>query len=265
MVIVSWNLLDGGFDGGSAVRLTRQLAVLADLRADVALIQEAKHWLAGGACGLHLAERMLGMRGYVAHAGRHGCHVAVLVRPHGDIRVIREGHEEYAPFWHAQARVVCQVAGLADPLVLASAHFAPFNPGVRVEEACASSDLARGVAVLGGDFNDPGLGDPPADWGGLAGYKLVRHARSDVAGWPQDDRAARVLAEAGFVDVAAYLAGRGHRAALKPTAGFGAGSAPIRCDRIYVTGPLVSCIADYAVIGTDDSDHRLIRARLDLG
>jgi endonuclease/exonuclease/phosphatase family metal-dependent hydrolase len=264
MVIVCWNICDGGFDDGRAGRLTRQLELLSDVRPDVALVQEAKHWLDNGACGLHLAERMLGMRGYLAAAPRHGCHVVVFVRPHGELEVVRERHQERHPFWHAQARVVCRVAGLGDPLVLASTHFAPFNPALRVEEACASSDLATGAAVLAGDFNDPGLEDPPADWGGLPGYKMVRHTRSDVAGWPQDDRAARVLREAGFVDVAAYLAGQGNPAMLGPTAGFGARSTPIRCDRIYVTEPLAGAIDHYAVMATQDSDHHVITARLAL-
>ncbi len=160
--------------------------------------------------------------------------------------------------------MVCHVAGLSDPLVFASTHFAPFNPALRVEEACASSDLAKGLAVLAGDFNDPGLGDPPADWGGLPCYKVVRHTRSDVPGWPQDDRAAHVLHEAGFVDVAAHLAQRGLPGVLGATAGFGMGSTPIRCDRIYVTGPLTDVIADYGTVASEDSDHHLLTARLAL-
>jgi endonuclease/exonuclease/phosphatase family metal-dependent hydrolase len=265
VLIVSWNILNGGFDGpGDASRLIRQLARLAALRPDAVMIQEAKHWLRDGATGLHLAERTLGMRGYLAPASRHDCHLVVFVRA-GDIQVIRERHEQGHPFWHAQARVVCRVAGLDDPLTLASAHFSPFAPGVRVEEVGASTDLAKGWAVLAGDFNDPGLFDEPADWDALPGYKVVRHARSDVAGWPQDDRAARVLDRAGFVDVAEHLARQGRPATRAPTAGFGAGSLPIRCDRIYVTQPLVPAVVDYGVIRTGDSDHHLITVRLEWG
>ncbi|RCG19062.1 hypothetical protein DQ384_38710 [Sphaerisporangium album] len=259
MLIASWNLRNGGIDAGDTGRLTRQLGLLAGLVADVILIQEAKHWLLNGAHGLHLAERTLDMRGYVARADRHDCHLVVLIRPGRRLEVLRERHERHPPFWHAQARVECRMAGLDRPLIIASAHFAPFNPAIREEEARASSDLAKGWAVLGGDFNDPGLGDPAVDWRALPGYKQVRHG-------PDDRAAARSLQQAGFVDVAGFLSDQRNIPGLRaPTAGFGQDSTPIRCDRIYVSKPLEPAITDYLMVEQNDSDHHLITAHLDLG
>jgi endonuclease/exonuclease/phosphatase family metal-dependent hydrolase len=258
MKIASYNLLNGGLDHGDASRLLRQLKRLADLDLDAVSIQEGKYWLRDGSRALHLAEKVLGMRGYLAPAPRHDCNLVVFVRPHRGVKVVQERHELHAPFWHSQARVECQVEGIEAPVILASTHFAPFNPAIREEEARASSDLANGWAVLAGDFNDPGLGDPPVDWESLPGYKTVRHG-------PDDQAAARVLQQAGLIDVAAFLSDQRNEAALRaPTAGFGHHSTPIRCDRILVSTPLVPAIANYWRVTQDDSDHHLIVAELDL-
>ncbi|GAA3844024.1 hypothetical protein GCM10022226_78810 [Sphaerisporangium flaviroseum] len=258
MLIASWNLRDGGIDAGDTSRLERQLRLLADVRADVVLIQEAKHWLTDGARWLHLANCILGMSGYIARAERHDCNLVVFIRPRCGLVPVRERHEVHAPFWHAQARVECRVAGGDVPVVLASAHFAPFDPVIREQEARASSDLAKGLTVLGGDFNDSGLGDPPVDWESLPGYKAVRHG-------PDDQAAARVLHQAGYIDVAAYLADHQNDPRLRaPTAGFGHGLAPIRCDRIHVTAPMVGAIRGYRLVEQDQSDHHLITVDLDL-
>ncbi|MEV7968524.1 hypothetical protein AB0O34_21430 [Sphaerisporangium sp. NPDC088356] len=166
MLIASWNLRDGGIDEGNAGRLGRQLRLLAGIGADVVLIQEAKHWLECGGRGVHMAEWMLGARVYLVTAPRHGCHLSVLVRNGSNIEVLRSRHERHAPFWHAQARICCKVAGMK--MIFASTHFSPFSPDLRVLEAQANSDLAVAVTVLGGDFNDPGL-EETTNWGSLPG------------------------------------------------------------------------------------------------
>ncbi|MGW4639528.1 endonuclease/exonuclease/phosphatase family protein [Sphaerisporangium sp. NPDC004334] len=261
MLTVSWNLQDGGIDEGNASRLGRQLRLLADIGADVVLIQEAKHWLERGGRGVHMAEWMLGARVYLATAPRHGCHLAVLVRNGSNIEVLRSRHERHAPFWHAQARIFCKVADRK--MIFASAHFSPFSPDLRVQEAQASSDLAGAVTVLGGDFNDPALGET-THWSGLPGYKAVRHAAVDDPA-RQDERPARVLDQAGFIDVAAFLSDTRDQPELRtPTSGFSPTSVPIRCDRIYVSKPLRKTIRRYEVIEQEESDHHIVLAELDL-
>jgi hypothetical protein len=42
LTAATWNLMGGGIDNGSDVRLRRQLTLLADLDLDVAALQECK-------------------------------------------------------------------------------------------------------------------------------------------------------------------------------------------------------------------------------
>lgn len=61
-----WNTLSGGTDSGSDARLRRQMGLLASLDPSIAAIQECKDWNLGNFRTLHLAERLLGMRGFLA-------------------------------------------------------------------------------------------------------------------------------------------------------------------------------------------------------
>ncbi|MET8139898.1 hypothetical protein ABZU32_06255 [Sphaerisporangium sp. NPDC005288] len=153
MLIASWHLQDGGIDEGDTSRLGRQLGLLADIGADVVLIQDVKHWPEHGRQGVHMAEQVLRARAYLVTARRHGCHLAVFVRNGSDIKVLRSRHERSAPFWHAQARIFCKVASMK--MIFASAHFSPFSPDLRVQEAQAAGEWGSlGVAesVCGEEF-----------------------------------------------------------------------------------------------------------------
>ncbi len=131
-------------------------------------------------------------------APRHDCNIVVWINPQR-LRDPGERHETAHPFWHAQARVSVQVDGLSERLWLFGAHFSPFVPSIRVQEAYATANLADGRLVIGGgDFND-GLMDPVVDRGGMPAYKRLRYLR------PGGESAAGVLAAAELVDVAAVL------------------------------------------------------------
>jgi endonuclease/exonuclease/phosphatase family metal-dependent hydrolase len=90
----------------------------------------------------------------------------------------------------------------------------------------------------------------------LPDHEAIRHA--DIQG----ESAARILAQAGFVDVGAVMSP--HPQDRRPTAGIP--RAPVRCDRIYVSQRLRDCPLEYRTLDDDEglSDHRLVVARLDL-
>jgi hypothetical protein len=169
----------------------------------------------------------------------------------------QERHETAHPFWHAQPRVSVRVEGLAERLWLFGAHYSPFVPHIRVQEAYATANLADGRLVIGGgDFNDDALFDPAPNRDHLPGYKVMRHMR------PGGESAAGVLAAAAFIDVAWALNKQGPR---EPTAGFNH-RAPIRSDRLYVCERLRETPRDYARLPYDPelSDHCAIHAWFDL-
>src|SRR5208283_916711 len=96
----SYNL-HGGLDDDSDQRLLRQLALLAGVGADSRAFQESKGWRGESADYrvLHLAERVLRMRGFLARSAHHGCDLALFVRESAGLRVIRQRHEQGPPYW----------------------------------------------------------------------------------------------------------------------------------------------------------------------
>jgi endonuclease/exonuclease/phosphatase family metal-dependent hydrolase len=258
----AYNHLTGGVDLDSSGskrldRLDRQLDLLAPLGLDVLISTEAKGWFdQRDSAALELARSRLGMRPVWVLAPRHGCHIVLWINPER-LHDPQERHETAHPFWHAQARVSVRVDGLAERLWLFGAHFSPFVPSIRVQEAYATANLADGRLVLGGgDFNDDGLTDPIPDRGGMPAYKRLRHQRAG------GESAAGVLAAAELVDVAAALNPDGPR---EPTAGF-KDQAPLRCDRLYVCKRLRESPREYARLPYDPelSDHCAVHAWFDL-
>lgn len=257
----AYNHFEGGIDrdasGGARLdRLDAQLDLLAPLGLDVLISTEAKGWFGrGDGAALELARTRLGLVPLWVLAPRHDCNIVVWINPerlHDPV----EHHEAAHPFWHAQARVSVQVEGLAERLWLFGAHFSPFAPRIRVDEAYATADLADGRLVLGGgDFNDDALMDPIPDRSHLPAYKRLRHMR------PGGESAATVLAAAEFVDVAAAL----YPERRDPTAGF-KNEAPIRCDRLYACKRLRETPREYERLPYDEalSDHCGINAWFDL-
>lgn len=250
--IGSCNLLNGGLDDDGDGRLRRQLAVLAGLEADAWAFQECKEWQASGYRALFLAERVLGMRGFLARSNHHGCHLAVFVREPAGIRVTGQRHEQAPPYWHAVARVVIEADGSPGPLHLVSAHLAPSSPSIRLAEAEALGLLAKdGPVIAGGDWNAVPAADPDPPLDGVD----PGHARRKL------DRApARAIEEAGFTDVAAHCGNQ------TPTVGhLGPDRLAYRCDRIYTTLP-PAAIEGYRVVTEDEpaSDHRPIVATFNL-
>ena len=123
----TYNLEFGGIDhGGSAARLNRQLALLADQHADVWAFQECSGWAGTRTRHAATVEEALGMRGYLCD-GAHGFPLAVFVSEPAGIHVTETRHEERTPYWHGVAHVVAEVPGHGT-IRFASAHLAPSSP-----------------------------------------------------------------------------------------------------------------------------------------
>lgn len=259
----TYNHYNGGIDHDRAGRrlldrLDAQMDLLAPLDLDVLISTEAKGWFdPDDERALELARTRLRLLPLWVLALRHDCNIVIWINSRR-LRDPGSHHEAGHPWWHAQARVSVSVDGLDERLWLFGAHFSPFVPGVRIDEAYASSDLADGrLAVGGGDFNDDGVGDPVADRRAMPAYQRMRHDQ------PGGQSAAGVLAAAGLGDVAALV--QPQWGTREPTAGFIDG-APLRCDRLYVCERLRASPRAYATLPYDAqlSDHRGIHAWFDL-
>ncbi|HZP51406.1 hypothetical protein [Actinocrinis sp.] len=261
-----YNHLNGGIDHGAAggagaldrlERLDRQLGLLASLELDVLISTEAKGWFEPDDAPLKLAAARLGMTPLWVRAPRHDCNIVIWINPRR-LHHPEQHHETHHPFWHAQARTSVRVEDLDERLWLFGAHFSPFVPQIRVQEAYATCDLADGrLTIGGGDFNDDGLADPIPDRSGLPAYKRLRHMR------PGGESAASVLHAAELHDMAALL--EPMTTSRQPTAGF-EDDAPIRCDRLYVCQRLRETPRTFSTLPYDAalSDHRGIHGTLDL-
>jgi endonuclease/exonuclease/phosphatase family metal-dependent hydrolase len=193
----TYNLEYGGIDNGDMSRLKRQLGILADAHADVWALQECSNWQADGGRILYLVERLLGMRGFMAHSARHpGGDIGVFIRESSGIRPVETRHEEKAPYWHGVACLHAEVDGFG-PIRFASAHLAPSSPTLRAIEAEALQLLLEKPVpiVIGGDFNAVPANDPVPGITGVHPGKARRKL---------DKRAAFALAEY-MTDIAEHL------------------------------------------------------------
>ena len=250
LTVASWNLLDGGTSNGDDTRLRRQLRLLADLEPGVAMLQECQHWNRGYFRLLHLAERILGMRGFLVKSNHDGCHLGLFIRESAGLCVTAQRHDRRRPYWHAVARIEAELEGYPDPLTLVSAHFAPASPAIRLAEAEAFRLIVKnspGPVIAAGDWNAVPT-DHPAPPPQAAG--------DPIAARVLDTSAAAALEDAGLADAGA-IAGD-----ATPT---GHAPLPYRCDRIYTTLPAAAVTAYQAITTADgESDHRPVTATFDL-
>lgn len=252
LTVGCWNLLEGGLGpDGSDTRLRRQLRLLAGLDLDVAALQECTGWDRDYYRVLHLAEGMLGMRGFLAESSHGDCHVGVFVRESPGLRVTGQRHDRQPPLWHALACVTIVTAGCPGPLLLASAHLAPSSPVLRLAEAESLALLPKhGPVVMAGDWNAaPATVAHP-----------VSQTRSPRDRRKLDRRAAQAIEDAGFLDTGTLMGD------TTPTVGhLGTGQIAYRCDRIYTTLPPATVTGHQVITMPEpDSDHRPVVATFDL-
>jgi hypothetical protein len=256
----TYNHQEGGTDrddaGGMLLdRLDAQLDQLTPLDLDVLISTEANGWL-DDKRPLELARSRLGLTPLGVRAPRHGCDIVIWIRAQR-LHLLQTRHESGHPWWHAQARICVGLDGLHEPLWLFGAHFSPFVPGIRIDEAYATTDLADRLVAGGGDFNDDALHDPVPDRRAMSSARQLRH------GTPGGQGAAGILAAAGFGDVATLANGGLDR--REATAGF-KDDAPLRCDRLYVGTRLHDTPLSFTTLPYQPelSDHRAIHGWLDL-
>lgn len=254
---MSWNLLNGGEDGGDRSRVELQRAVIAETDPDVLLVQEARGFLDRGQRRRFDAERQWGLRGFLGPAGLTGQHTGVFIRP-GLLPL--SFRSDAAHFHHVPAILTLDI-GTASPVTFASVHLCPDHPDARrLEAARLAGLLGRGrTVVIGGDFNAPSPDDPPVDLSTLAPHHRVHYV--DASGDADRSPTALVVA-AGLREL------RGDDSPTVPTAGYPETEfVPFRADHLFATADVRGRSAQVLVDDrtNDASDHYPLVVTVEIG
>lgn len=206
-----WNLLNGGVDNGSEVRLLDQLQLIAVCAPDVLCLPEATFWNEDELRLLRLVTKTLGMKVVTLARSRIGSganHTALLYGP--AMRLVSWQLRGVGAFHHAliRARFRRRSAG-EDPagdFMVFGTHLNPFDGTARLGEARWMTDNGgpfpglppRAVALA--DFNTPDR--EPESWDRVpqnlhSRYRLVR---DDGSFGDTDQRAVQVLLRSGWRD-----------------------------------------------------------------
>lgn len=256
LTILTYNTLFAGRDGGDDRRAAAQIELIAGIRPDVFLMQEAKGFDAAGGALLHALEARIGMRGFLAVAPRTGQNVAIYIRePLKPLSFEADG----VNFHHTLAKLKVTLPGTERPLTLICAHLCPNGPAIRRREAAhlAVQAAPDTLALLTGDFNSASPHDPePAGFDALPAHHYAHYLADDLKG--ADRSVLAHLEAAGWVDVGHVL----DQAITPtvPTTGFaGTEFATMRCDHVLATQALAAGARSYEVIRTPAtgiaSDH----------
>ncbi|MFN4277529.1 MAG: endonuclease/exonuclease/phosphatase family protein [Ferrovibrio sp.] len=245
LTILTYNTLFAGRDGGDDRRAAAQIKLIAGIKPDVFLMQEAKGFDAAGGALLHALEARIGMRGFLAVAPRTGQNVAIFIRE--PLKPI-SFEADSANFHHTLATLKVKLRGNERPLTLISAHLCPNGPAIRRREAAhlAVQAAPDTLALLTGDFNSASPHDPePAGFDTLPAHHRTRYLADDLKA--ADRSVLAHLEAAGWVDVGHVL----DKAITPtvPTAGFvGTEFAAMRCDYVLATKALAASAASYEVV-----------------
>jgi exodeoxyribonuclease-3 len=259
--IKSYNTLFAGLDGTDDRRRRLQVGIVCEAAPDVLLYQEGKGLLESGSAPLFELERAFGMRALLAEAPDTGQNTAVFIRP-GIEPLSFEADAVH--FHHLAAIARLGVPGLEAPLTAVSVHLCPNSGHLRLSEAAyplAHADPSA-LAVVGGDFNSPAVGDPEPV--GLDALPAQFRARYIGSTGTVDRRAHAALAEAGFVDVGAKL---GDLTRTVPGADYpDAEFVPFRSDYLLASESFAERVVSYRVIdgpkAGSASDHYPVIAEL---
>lgn len=265
--VVSYNVHDGGLDGGDDRRWRAQIDVLGSLVADVVVVQEAKHWDRDGAARMFATAEALSMQPLLARSASHDCHLVVLYRWPKVTCVRFDPAAGCGAFHHALARADLHITGFDQPVRVAATHLDPFSGDNRLAEAgwLTTREYTDGRTILAGDLNCIGATDPEPDWNTLDSPHT--HRRLIGLGGhpgPADRRAMRVLLAEGYHDPhTPNSACRSPPPQATRTVNPGR-----RSDYILPSGALLPALVGYQVIDTPTtraaSDHLPVIADLDL-
>ncbi|GAA4782331.1 endonuclease/exonuclease/phosphatase family protein [Streptomyces ziwulingensis] len=274
--VAVWNIeADGGRDGE---RRDFALDILAALKPDIVLQQEAKYSRERGGRLLHAAEKRLKLRGFLSAPNPDidaDIATAVYLRP--GLFHIAEQKPHAKPWWLHPCHVQAQLGNCPLPLNLVSFHMCFFDAGQRLAEAQWLTTLAQpGMATMAaGDTNSYPQHPEPLPlpvWETVTDRAhMVQRTYVDAAGRRHSDtRPDGALTAAGFTDLARHAAnhcGPNSKRALAATAGFTKPhqGGPQRIDRGYAAGGVQFALEHVEVIDNEDtraaSDHALVLYR----
>jgi exodeoxyribonuclease III len=264
--VMTYNIKNGGQNGGDGHRLDDIVDVIGSAAPDVVALQE----LRGFSPFVRTPElaAALGLRAFLAPSW-FGQPVAVLVRP--GARVMSAAPVR-RPFHHAAQRVTIETA--AGPLQVIGTHLNPYSGLRRLVEAgwlaSASRRSANGLGLLLGDLNtlDPWTDHAPAIERLSSPYRR-RHLRRHLCARSAsvDSRAIARLDRAGLADLFRQ-AGRGAPETAPTSDGGGAEFSGMRLDYLFGTSAVAARTRWCEVLrgGTAEraSDHYPVLAEVDL-
>ncbi|MGW0489082.1 endonuclease/exonuclease/phosphatase family protein [Streptomyces olivaceus] len=274
--IAVWNIEADG--GRNAERRQLALDILAALKPDVLLQQEAKYSRENGRRLMHATEKRLKLRGFLSTPNPDvdaDIATAVYLRP--ELFHVAEQKPRAKPWWLHPCHVQAQLADCPVPLNLVSFHKCFYDAGKRLTEAGWLTILAEpGIATIAaGDTNSyPRRPEPLPlpDWSTVTDRAhMVHRTYVDSTGQRHSDtRPDGALIDAGYVDLARHAAdhfGSNGAGALAATAGFDKPhqGGPQRIDRGYASGGVESALEHVEVIENKQSreatDHALVLYR----
>ena len=248
MRVATYNIRDGGVDGGSASRLDDVLSVLRGMDADVVALQEANGF--GTGRRMQAVAAALGMRGALCET-RSGFDLALFVRP--PLRIIRRGVAR-SGFHHGACYVDIAGPGVA-PVRVVTAHLSPFDGSQRLAEG---RRLLRRVAVgsrviLMGDFNSLDRSrDHSRDLERLSAADRQRYLLP--GSHEVDTRVIDLLESAGFVDLAT-VSNPPATGPTAPTRFEGSEFSNMRLDRIFASPELARHLTSVRTVRQGKAAH----------
>lgn len=251
LTVLTYNTLFAGRDGSDDRRAESQLGLIASLKPDIFLMQEAKGFNADGSALLHAMEARIGMRGFLAVAPRTGQNIAIFIRePLKPLSFQADGEN----FHHALATLRLALPSSGRPITCISAHLCPNGASVRRREAAylAVQAVPGDLSLLTGDFNSASPHDSePRGFDALSSHHRARYLADDLK--TVDRTVLACLESAGWVDVGHALGGS--NVPTVPTVGFTATEfAVMRCDYVMTSKALAQCATTYEVIRTPQTD-----------
>lgn len=266
--VASLNMSYGAVQEGRWPGLAR---LVRKVRPDILALQECRGWVMDGYRMARQAAEVLGMEIRVGRCpqGRspeETGETAIAWRPELELAAFEDHVFDVS---RGYSLGVFRVPG-DDLVAVASVHASPYSREQALIDSLPMAARVRrwgGIGIAAGDFNQPGLHQPPPDWSQLMPYNRAnRGIPADPlepwnGPWGVDLTLALRMRAAEMIDVAAHLAlVRQDKRLLAAT-----GRGQMRVDHIYVVRALAPGILDYGLVDTQGlSDHALIWTDLDL-
>ncbi|GHI98005.1 hypothetical protein [Streptomyces olivaceus] len=272
VTVAVWNIEADG--GRSGEHRHAAIDLLASLKPDVFLQQEAKYSRERGEQLKYITEKQLRLRGFLSSPNPFidaDIATSLYLRPEM-FQVVKQ--KPCAKTWYLHpCHVQAQLGDCPIPLNLASFHMCFFDAGTRLTEAGWLTTLAQPgmVTIAAGDTNSyPHRLEPISlpVWEKVTDRAhMVHRTVMDSSGIRRSDTGPdHALIDAEYVDLARHAAdhlGSDGAGALAATAGFRKPQqgGPQRIDRGYAAGGAATALEHVEVIEHKDFDHALLLYR----